>query len=62
MLESRERRGVRLRTRSRVLMALAVVLAFGVGVALGQALHDNPKPGGEQTSLHTFPPLTKTSP
>jgi hypothetical protein len=39
---------------------VAVVVAFGVGVALGQALHDNPRPGGESTSLTTTPPLTQT--
>jgi hypothetical protein len=39
---------------------LALALAFGVGLALGQALHDNPRPGGVQTSFKTLPPLTKT--
>ena len=47
-------------TRKRVLLAVALVLAFGIGIALGQALHDNPRPGGEQTSFQTFPPLTAT--
>jgi hypothetical protein len=36
------------------------VVAFAVGVALGQALHDNPRPGGVQTSFRTLPPLTAT--
>jgi ferric-dicitrate binding protein FerR (iron transport regulator) len=39
--------------RRRLLRALAVaagvLVAFGLGVALGQALHDNPKPGGTRT-------------
>ena len=48
--ELRERRKAqRRRSRNRVLVAVAVVVAFGIGVALGQALHDNPKPGGTQT-------------
>jgi len=33
---------------------------FAVGVALGQALHDNPRRGGVQTSFRTLPPLTAT--
>jgi hypothetical protein len=32
-----------------------VVLAIGVG--LGEALHDNPKPGGSQTIVRTLRPL-----
>jgi hypothetical protein len=48
-------------TRNRALLAVALVLAFGIGIALGQALHDNPRPGGEQTSVRTFPPLTATN-
>jgi hypothetical protein len=58
-VELRERRRAQRRSsRNRVLVGVAVLLAFGVGVALGQALHDNPRPGGEQTSLRTVPPLT----
>lgn len=57
-----ERRRARARTtRNRILVALAVVVAFAVGVALGQALHDNPQPGGEQTSVRTVPPLNQTT-
>jgi hypothetical protein len=55
------RRSNRRTLRNRVLLALAVLAAFAVGVALGQALHDNPRPGGEQTLLHTTPPLTRTT-
>jgi hypothetical protein len=58
---SERRRRRRRASRNRVLVAVAVVVAFGIGVALGQALHDNPKPGGEQTSLRTLPPLTETT-
>lgn len=41
-------------------IALTVVgaaLVFAVGIALGQALHDNPKPGGTQTLVRTLKPL-----
>ena len=36
-----------------------VVLAcvFAAGVALGEALHDNPKPGGTTTTERTLRPL-----
>jgi hypothetical protein len=54
------RRGRRRSSRIRVLVGLALVVSFGIGVALGQALHDNPRPGGQQTSLRTVPPLTST--
>jgi hypothetical protein len=37
-------------------VALLVVLAFGIGIALGEALHDNPRPGGTQTVILTFRP------
>lgn len=53
----------RLRTRRRkrfvpswVVTLLLFVLVFAVGIALGQALHDNPKPGGTQTIVETFTP------
>jgi hypothetical protein len=32
---------------------VAAVL-FGIGVAVGEALHDNPKPGGTQTHVATI--------
>jgi hypothetical protein len=41
-------------------LGLVLVVVFAVGVALGQALHDNPRPGGVQTSFRTLPPLTAT--
>jgi hypothetical protein len=56
------RRGVRRRPfRNKILLGLALLVAFAVGVALGQALHDNPRPGGVQTSFRTLPPLTATT-
>ena len=38
-----------------VVVALIVIFAFGVG--LGEALHDNPTPGGTQTLVRTLHPL-----
>jgi hypothetical protein len=61
--ELTDRRRARKRgPRNKILLGLALVVAFGVGIALGQALHDNPHPGGQQTSFTTLPPLTATSP
>jgi hypothetical protein len=49
----RSRRGPLLR----LLLGLAVALAlFGLGVALGEALNDNPQPGGTQTLVRTLRP------
>lgn len=42
------------------MVAVGLVVAFAVGIALGQALHDNPRPGGVQTKVRTLPPLTET--
>jgi hypothetical protein len=44
-----------------------VLLVFGLGIALGQALHDNPKPGGtvsfERTmSVPSVPPGSTATP
>lgn len=45
----------------RVLLAGAIVIAFAivfvVGIAVGEAAHDNPKPGGTQTLVRTLRPL-----
>ena len=54
------RRAKRRLSRKKLLLGLALMVAFAVGVALGQALHDNPRPGGVQTSFRTVPPLTET--
>ena len=35
----------------------ATLAAFGVGIALGQALGDNPRPGGARTLVRTLTPL-----
>jgi hypothetical protein len=33
-----------------------VLAVFAVGVALGEALHDNPRPTPAQTHVRTLPP------
>ena len=40
-----------------VVLVVVVGVVFAVGVALGEALHDNPQPGGEQTLVRTLKPL-----
>jgi hypothetical protein len=40
-----------------VLPLLLLVAVFALGIALGEALHDNPKPGGTQTLVRTLKPL-----
>ncbi len=37
--------------------AAGAVVIFAVGVAVGESLHDNPKPGGTQTLVRTLNPL-----
>jgi hypothetical protein len=39
------------------LLVAGAVLVFAVGVAVGEALHDNPKPGGTQSLVRTLQPL-----
>jgi hypothetical protein len=39
------------------LIAVGLVLVFVVGIAIGEALHDNPSPGGTQTLVRTLEPL-----
>jgi hypothetical protein len=40
-----------------VLLLLLVCVVFAAGVGLGEALHDNAKPGGSQTIVRTLNPL-----
>jgi hypothetical protein len=35
-------------------LAVVVLVVFAIGIALGQALHDNPKPGGTVTLERTL--------
>jgi hypothetical protein len=56
-VSSRREWARRRRHRRRVLLVIAaVVAAFAIGVALGEALHDNPQPGGKQTVILTLKP------
>jgi hypothetical protein len=51
------RRRARRHRAVRLLLGVALALVvFGLGVALGEALHDNPKPGGRQTVVRTLRP------
>jgi hypothetical protein len=38
-------------------VVIGAVLLFVIGVAVGEALHDNPKPGGTQMIVRTLRPL-----
>ncbi|MFN2627684.1 MAG: hypothetical protein ABR569_03480 [Gaiellaceae bacterium] len=40
----------------------AGLVVFGAGVALGEALHDNPRPGGTIIRIRTLPPGTIRKP
>ena len=40
-----------------VSFVVALVVVFAVGLGVGEALHDNPKPGGTQTLVRTLHPL-----
>ncbi len=39
------------------LVVLGLALAFVLGIALGEALNDNPSPGGTQSIVRTLNPL-----
>ncbi|MGH3131567.1 MAG: hypothetical protein ACRDNX_12170 [Gaiellaceae bacterium] len=49
------RRPALVRYAAPILVGLVV---FALGVGLGQALRDNPRPGGERTQVRTLEPLT----
>jgi hypothetical protein len=53
----RPRRCRRRRIPVWALIGVGLLLAFVVGIAVGEALHDNPKPGGTQTLVRTLQPL-----
>ena len=52
----RERPPRKRRRNAKPLVAAGVLLAFGFGVAFGEAIHDNPKPGGTRTIEQTVTP------
>ena len=57
------RRPPRRRRWPRVLMVvLAALVLFGLGVALGLAVDDRPVPGGTQTFVRTLEPLPQRAP
>jgi hypothetical protein len=60
----RERPPRRRRRRNTKLLAVAaLLLAFGFGIAFGEAIHDNPKPSGPLTSATTtIPSVTPLKP
>jgi hypothetical protein len=43
--------------RKLLIAAAGAVVIFGVGVGVGESLHDNPRPGGTQTLVRTLKPL-----
>jgi len=44
--------------RARALLPLVgAVVVFALGIAVGEALDDNPQPGGTQTLVRTLDPL-----
>jgi hypothetical protein len=59
---SYQRRRRKSSTRRRLVWAVALVLVFAIGVALGQALEDNPRPASTITQDRTFtlPPESAT--
>lgn len=57
-----ERRRRKSSTRRRIVWLLVLALVFAVGIALGQALEDNPRPASTITHDRTFtlPPASST--
>jgi hypothetical protein len=47
--------------RRRIVWALILAFVFAVGVALGEALNDNPQPGSTTTQERTFTLLPESS-
>jgi hypothetical protein len=65
--DARRRRRRRSDLRRWALRIAIALIVFGLGIALGQALHDNPKPGGtlsfERTiSVPSVPPGSTATP
>jgi hypothetical protein len=60
-VSTRERRRRQSSTRRKIVWALVLALVFAVGIALGEALHDNPKPGSTTMQERTFTLLPESS-
>ena len=58
----RQRRRRRRLLSRRLLVALALIAVFVLGIAVGQALDDHPSPGGTITSVRTLSPLSQQPP
>lgn len=41
----------------KLIIGAVVVVVFAVGIAVGEAIHDNSTPGGTQTIVRTLNPL-----
>jgi hypothetical protein len=41
----------------RILLGLSLLVTLALGIALGEALQDDPAPGGTQTLVRTLQPL-----
>ena len=61
-IDRRRRRKPKPSRRRYIWWALVLIVVFAVGIALGQALHDNPEPGNTATQDQTFtlPPESST--
>jgi hypothetical protein len=57
-----QRRRRKSSTRRRVVFAVLLVVVFVIGIALGEALHDSPRPSSTITQNETFtlPPSPTT--
>jgi len=55
--EQRRRRQRRAAARRWAIRIVAAAAVFALGIALGQALQDNPQPGPPQTVVRTLRPL-----
>lgn len=64
MLEQPSRRAPAIRRRWPRLVAVVVgaLVVFAIGIALGKALADRPRPGGQQTIVRTLEPLPQQAP
>jgi len=56
--ETRARRPPRRRWPYALLRLVAVAVLVAAGVAVGEALHDNPRPSGPATVVRTLRPVT----